>query len=146
MSEVVEMDTKQLAIILFVSASFIALLGCVKEQPPAGPECAGEGESVPAIAEPPECCAGLTLIPPMEQNVVGISGYCTAKCGNGTCDQIESQYNCPEDCEAETQPLDEQVVGPDYYDSEQDAFDALGGEADAIPDVSPDELEALIGG
>ncbi len=62
-------------------------------------ECKKEGESIPVIPNPPECCEGLTLIPPISSNIVGISGYCTAKCGDGTCNtQIESSYNCPEDC------------------------------------------------
>lgn len=61
-------------------------------------ECKGEGETIPVIANPPQCCAGLTLIPPKEQNIVGTSGYCTAKCGNGSCDEIESELNCPKDC------------------------------------------------
>lgn len=63
--------------------------------------CKKEGESIPVIADPPECCTGLELIPPKEEMIVGISGYCTAECGNGTCDGIESSYNCPEDCVGE---------------------------------------------
>jgi hypothetical protein len=66
-------------------------------------ECKGEGESISVIASPPECCSGLTLIPPKEQNIVGISGYCTAKCGNGSCDaETESELNCPSDCKAQS--------------------------------------------
>ncbi|MDP2973908.1 MAG: hypothetical protein Q8N60_02555, partial [Candidatus Diapherotrites archaeon] len=70
----------------------------VVSQTDTASECKGEGESIPVIANPPECCAGLTLIPPKEQNIVGINGYCTANCGNGSCDEIESALNCPEDC------------------------------------------------
>ncbi len=63
-------------------------------------ECKGEGETIPFIADPPECCEGLELILPKEENTVGISGTCTAKCGNGECDrETESNYNCPEDCQ-----------------------------------------------
>ncbi len=62
------------------------------------PECNEEGESIPVIASPPECCEGLTLISPKDSQIVGILGYCTAKCGNGVCDEIESESNCPEDC------------------------------------------------
>jgi len=61
-------------------------------------ECIGEGETIPLIAEPPECCAGLTLILPKAADIIGISGYCTVNCGNQACDEIESKYNCPEDC------------------------------------------------
>ena len=61
--------------------------------------CKKEGESIPVIANPPECCAGLSLIPPKDPQIVGIEGYCTAKCGNGICnEEIESSYNCQEDC------------------------------------------------
>jgi len=64
-------------------------------------ECKGEGESIPVIAEPPECCEGLTLMPPADAELVGISGWCTALCGDGECGENESNYNCPADCEAE---------------------------------------------
>ncbi len=61
--------------------------------------CKGEGETIPVIAEPPECCEGLELIPPKEENILGISGICTALCGNGVCDtETESNYNCTQDC------------------------------------------------
>jgi len=39
----------------------------------------------------------------------------------------------------------EQSVGPDYHDSEQAAFDALGQELDEIPEMSPEDLEAMLG-
>jgi len=62
-------------------------------------KCKKEGESIPVIANPPECCEGLTLIPPPYPNLVGSMGICTAKCGNGVCDsKTETRYNCPEDC------------------------------------------------
>lgn len=62
--------------------------------------CKGEGEGIPLIPEPPECCPGLTLIPPKSPQIIGITGICTAKCGNGVCDtETESSYNCPADCE-----------------------------------------------
>jgi len=61
--------------------------------------CVGEGETVPVIPSPPECCSGLMLIPPKDPEIVGITGICTAKCGNGVCDtETESSYNCPADC------------------------------------------------
>ena len=52
-------------------------------------------------AEPLECCEGLTLIPPAEEGIVGISGWCTALCGDGECGENESNHNCPADCVAE---------------------------------------------
>jgi len=62
-------------------------------------ECVGEGGTIPVIPNPPECCEGLTLIPPKQPDIVGIMGICTAKCGNGVCDvDTESNYNCPSDC------------------------------------------------
>jgi len=67
------------------------------------PECKKEGETIPVIPNAPECCEGLTLIPPKDPIVVGISGICTAKCGDGTCDtQTESEHNCPADCQSST--------------------------------------------
>jgi hypothetical protein len=63
--------------------------------------CVGEGGTIPVIPNPPECCAGLTLIDRKESSILGISGICTAKCGNGVCDsETESPNNCPADCEA----------------------------------------------
>ena len=65
---------------------------------PQAPACKAEGQTIPVIPNPPACCSGLTLIPPKTQ-LEGISGICTAKCGNGTCDtQTESTLNCPQDC------------------------------------------------
>lgn len=61
-------------------------------------KCVEEGNGIPVILTPPKCCEGLTLIPPREEFLVGISGICTAKCGNGICDISESAYNCPSDC------------------------------------------------
>ncbi len=63
--------------------------------------CVAEGESIPVIAEPPECCEGLALILPAEEDILGISGWCTALCGDGECGENESNYNCPTDCEVE---------------------------------------------
>ena len=61
-------------------------------------ECVGEGGTIPIIANPPECCEGLELIPPTDSNIVGISGYCiipkkeiTDK--NTTSDENQSQEN-----------------------------------------------------
>ena len=61
--------------------------------------CIGEGESIPVIQESLECCEGLTLISPKNEAISGSAGYCTSKCGNEICDEIESNYNCPDDCE-----------------------------------------------
>jgi len=64
------------------------------------PECYGEGESPSVYPGAPGCCNGLELINPKEEFIVGVSGICTAKCGNGVCDsETESTYNCPEDCQ-----------------------------------------------
>jgi len=135
-------DAKKIGIILIALLASIVLLGCVQqpEPLPATLECANEGESISVIAEPLECCSGLELIPPMETNIVGILGYCTANCGNGLCDSIESETNCPVDCVFEAEE-----IGPDYYDSELEAFDALNDELNEIPDASLEDLEALLG-
>lgn len=61
--------------------------------------CYGEGESIPVIPNAPGCCEGLTLIKPKDPQLIGTSGICTAKCGNGVCDsETETNYNCPQDC------------------------------------------------
>ena len=61
--------------------------------------CITEGNGVPVVLNPSTCCSGLTLIRPLNQNTIGSSGICTAKCGNGTCDSAtENNYNCPQDC------------------------------------------------
>jgi hypothetical protein len=67
-------------------------------------KCSKEGESIPVILNPPECCEGLSLIPPRESDVIGINGICTAKCGNGICDITESSYNCQIDCNLSKKP------------------------------------------
>ena len=67
--------------------------------------CVKEGESIPLIPDPPECCKGLKLIKPKSPNIIGTSGICTAKCGNGICDvETETNYNCPEDCGEPSEP------------------------------------------
>jgi beta propeller repeat protein len=70
--------------------------------------CISEGGSIAVIPDPPSCCAGLTLIPPKDSQLVGSMGICTAKCGNGVCDSTtETNYNCPADCTAiEVAPVD----------------------------------------
>jgi hypothetical protein len=61
--------------------------------------CYGEGESIPVIPNAPGCCDGLKLIKPKDPQLIGTSGICTAKCGNGVCDsETETFYNCPQDC------------------------------------------------
>ncbi|MBN2066964.1 MAG: hypothetical protein JW744_00670 [Candidatus Diapherotrites archaeon] len=159
------MNSTKIAILSILSIALIALLGCVEEGActeeakvcPDGstvgrnpalncefdpcPECVGEGGTIPVIAEPPECCAGLTLIPPKEEMILGISGICTANCGNGACDmETESSFNCPVDC-----PQAEQVVGPEAYANEGEAFGALEQELEGLPEPSLEELEGLIG-
>ena len=93
---------------------------------------------------PGTCCSGFTWIPPKEPGIIGVPGYCTANCGNGSCDEIESELNCPADCEAAAGP-EEQVVGPDAYANERQAFDAIAEEVEAMPELSDAELEALLG-
>ncbi len=76
--------------------------------------CVAEGGTIPVIQNPPPCCSGLSLIKPKE-NVLGISGICTAKCGNGACDSVtESNQNCPADCPANASCTDSDG-GRNYY-------------------------------
>ncbi len=64
--------------------------------------CIEEGQTMPLIANPPDCCEGLELIPPNQEDIVGIAGICTAKCGNGNCDtETENAFNCQLDCQSE---------------------------------------------
>ncbi|MFH2021614.1 MAG: thrombospondin type 3 repeat-containing protein [archaeon] len=61
--------------------------------------CLGEGELIPAMSNPPECCGGLRKIDPPQEYINWILGICTVNCGDGTCDSNqESYYNCAEDC------------------------------------------------
>jgi hypothetical protein len=72
-----------------------------KEEAPVQAQegCVGEGGTIPVIPNPPVCCNGLALIDRKESSILGISGICTAKCGNGACDaETESPKNCPSDC------------------------------------------------
>jgi hypothetical protein len=81
------------------------------------PACASEGVSVPVVANPNVCCPGLSLIP-AHQGAVGISGYCTAKCGDGVCDSpVEDDYNCPKDCSStnNTSMCKDSDGGLNYY-------------------------------
>ncbi len=85
-------------IILLASALFSSFV--YAEEGIGVSECKSQGESIPVIANPPECCEGLDLIKPLSSGLVGISGYCTSKCGDDYCDDsIESTYNCSADCE-----------------------------------------------
>jgi hypothetical protein len=62
--------------------------------------CMSEGKTIPMVPDAPKCCEGLTMIPPKQSSMIGISGICTAKCGNGVCDpDSESPANCPADCQ-----------------------------------------------
>lgn len=62
-------------------------------------DCYGEGTLVPNVEGVPQCCAGLELIPPQNDDNSIVSGICTSKCGNGVCNPLlESNYNCPIDC------------------------------------------------
>ncbi len=118
MSEAVNLNKVLIGILLVVA---IALAGFVYAPGDATPpqECYSEGQSIPVIADPLQCCTGLDLIKPTEADIVGISGYCTALCGDGVCEGIESSYNCPEDCEPECVDSDNgknyAVKGHTYY-------------------------------
>ena len=68
--------------------------------------CITEGSLVPAIANPPPCCAGLTKV---SFKIPDETGNCTlkrferlesfcVKCGNGICEMRENQCSCPADC------------------------------------------------
>lgn len=61
--------------------------------------CKKEGETVPLVPNPPQCCKGFKLLRPKNFPFVSVIGVCSAKCGNSVCDKdTESEYNCPQDC------------------------------------------------
>jgi len=39
----------------------------------------------------------------------------------------------------------QETIGPDYYNSEAEAFDALGQELDGLEEPSAEDLEAMLG-
>lgn len=63
--------------------------------------CVKEGEKIFGEApEKQECCAGLKVISPLDENGDRLFydiAYC-AKCGDGKCKNPENKYNCAEDC------------------------------------------------
>lgn len=62
---------------------------------------------------------------------------------------LNCEFNsCPQTTGGEQQPAGaaEQVVGPEAYANEQQAFDAIAGEVEGMPELSDAELEALLGG
>lgn len=89
----------KILILLLVLLIFVS--GCDEciTSTPNQTNCYSEGESVPVISEQLGCCSGLDLIPTRYSGMVSSVGICTAKCGNGVCDEeTETQYNCPDDC------------------------------------------------
>ncbi|RLG14487.1 MAG: hypothetical protein DRN71_03015, partial [Candidatus Nanohalarchaeota archaeon] len=78
--------------------------------------CIEEGESMPAISNRFQCCGSLKLIKPRSRSVTGSSGICTARCGNGACDSdVETDYNCPEDCKAMDASCTDSDGGKNYH-------------------------------
>ena len=110
------MKTKNILVLLSASFLMLALLGCVEE------------ETVFCAADARECSDGTFVSRNPANNCEFFD--CPAETG-GTGSQ-------------EPQP-GEQVVGPEYYDSEQEAFDALNQELDQIEDISMQELESMLG-
>ena len=79
-------------------------------------KCISEGGSIPVIANPPSCCAGLKLIKPISPGLVGSAGICTAHCGDGICNEkIESNYNCPSDCKISPSSCKDTDGGKNYF-------------------------------
>lgn len=116
----------------FITAIIAGLLLGIGLTSLAQTECKKEGETIPVIAEPPSCCEGLILIPPKEPGIIGISGICTAKCGNGICDpETESAYNCPDDCE---EALDKSINIDVALDENVSAEDLEIKEPKLLPD------------
>ena len=68
-------------------------------------DCKAEGESIPVIPNPPQCCQGLTPISCEQpiggecQSPLGCGSLCT-HCGDDHCGTGENYCNCPADCPA----------------------------------------------
>jgi len=75
--------------------------GCIAY---AAPACLSEGMiSEPGTSSKAKCCQGLGQIAYCNNSgECKNSVICTAKCGNGACDDKENKYNCAKDCKAET--------------------------------------------
>jgi hypothetical protein len=72
---------------------------------------------------------------------------CTAdamQCPDGSYVGRDSFNNC-EFFPCSAQQSGERAVGPDYYGSEAEAYNALGTELDGIEGLSEPELESLLG-
>ncbi len=54
-------------------------------------------------------------------------------------------YECPVETGSQEPQPEERVIGPEYYNSEQEAFDALSQELEQMEDLSMQELESILG-
>ena len=95
-------------------------------------DCGGEvdcySESFMPVNPGVECCPEQYHLSAKEEGIVG-SAVCTAKCGNGICNsELESNYNCPQDCQSETDEF--------IHDGAQDSTDS-----DAISDIENEMIE-----
>lgn len=77
---------------------------CPSDCPPQ--ECVEEGEAIPQVPIPPQCCPGLVKVPcdaPNEQGLCELceGPYLCANCGDGKCGKGENICNCPADCGGE---------------------------------------------
>ncbi len=91
----------------------------------------------------------LALLGCLEEKAVCVADV--KECPDGTFVSRNSANNCEfYECPAVTgvqEPKSgELAVGPEFYDSEQEAFDALSQELDQMEDISMQELESMLGG
>jgi len=93
--------------IVIIIAGFVLYAILLKSDDIKGCKTEGEIISICGTNDDGVCCSGYRGINPKDSqnencriNEIGMCGWeiCTKKCGNGTCDKIESKCNCPEDC------------------------------------------------
>lgn len=111
------MKVKPLPILALIAVFLVS--GCTETDQGDQKTCKGEGElllysEIISHEEPsedlpgamtivfdyrPECCPGLEMLEPKEGFNDVYFGICTARCGNGVCDnETENDYNCRQDC------------------------------------------------
>ncbi len=110
-------------------------------------DCAGPGQTVAVYPGAPQCCPGLTAIPP----AIEVEGECElvvgasicSPCGNDVCDPgWENRCNCPEDCylsQGECYGSYQPCLPGEYCKYPPETCDLLGavGKCTTIPQICP---------
>ncbi len=115
-------------ILLTILVAIIAVLVISYFLDPDRKVCLGEGEIMGHYTDK-HCCSGLKLIPSPSDEFMGFKGICTAKCGDGFCDNRfedngESARNCPEDCQKK--PVPDTNINDDSLNRERNCITSGG--------------------